>query len=145
MSKHISGYIIDPDTKTIESIKLATHKESGTIQISTREIASMIGCAMLDFLQLDERHAIFLDDEGLREDRTEQAFTDISGIDGIEPHLAGKLVIVGWNAKTDNYLDASMTPEEIAARIRFFRGTVRNMRLIETEDRLLVRPMIDVA
>lgn len=97
----MKAYFIDPFTKTVSEVDLATHTEhdealgSGPV-IELKAFYQTMGCTLVDKVSLDNQHnAVFVDDEGLLKPVGEQAMFIIIDSTG-KPHvLAGKALVVG--------------------------------------------------
>lgn len=77
-----TAYLLDPDPDT--TIFRAFELPDG---ISFKPIHDLIGCRLIELVRFDERHSLFVDEEGLRDGLT--AFTIF---EGYPQPLAGKIV-----------------------------------------------------
>lgn len=77
------AYLLDPETTIFRAVELPTG-------ISFKPIYDLIGCRLIEVVRFDERHSLFVDEEGLHDGLT--AFTIF---EGYPQPLAGKLVLVG--------------------------------------------------
>ncbi|WP_137136978.1 DUF3846 domain-containing protein [Rhizobium sp. FKY42] len=81
MTRTSTLYLLDPHTETIQEVEVAA---SSAFSQSYR----LIGCNLVEVVPFDSKHALIIDEEGLRDGLT--AFTIF---DGYPQPLAGKIVI----------------------------------------------------
>ncbi len=78
-----TAYLLDPETTIFKPVELP-------VSMGIRPIYDLIDCRLLEGVRFDERHTLFVDEEGLKEGLT--AFTIF---EGYPQPLAGKIALVG--------------------------------------------------
>lgn len=83
-----TAYVLDPETTIFKPVALQ-------VDLGIRPLYEIIGCRLLEVVRIDERHSLFVDEEGLRDGLT--AFTIFEGFPQL---IAGKIVLVGGDGST---------------------------------------------
>ncbi|WP_234840036.1 DUF3846 domain-containing protein [Sinorhizobium meliloti] len=76
-----TAYVLDPETTIFKPVALQ-------VDLGIRPLYEIIGCRLLEVVRFDERHTLFVDEEGLQDGLT--AFTIFKGFP--QP-IAGKIVL----------------------------------------------------
>ncbi|MER9651432.1 DUF3846 domain-containing protein [Mesorhizobium sp. M0199] len=77
------GYLLDSETTLFRAVEFPAGN-------SYKPLYDLISCQMIEVVRLDERHSLFVDEEGLGDGLS--AFTIF---EGYPQPLAGKIVLVG--------------------------------------------------
>nr|WP_244425658.1 DUF3846 domain-containing protein [Sinorhizobium fredii] len=80
--------MLDPETTIFKPVELQ-------VDLGIRPLYAIIGCRLLEVVRFDERHTLFVDEEGLQDGLT--AFTIF---EGFPQPIAGKIVLVGGDGST---------------------------------------------
>ncbi|TIT20686.1 MAG: hypothetical protein E5W70_20280 [Mesorhizobium sp.] len=125
-----TAYLLDPDTTIFRAFELPDG-------ISFKPIHDLIGCRLIELVRFDERHSLFVDEEGLRDGLT--AFTIF---EGYPQPLAGKIVCesacrrsrVSFGSRLTRDLDVPSgggvgTARAIARAYRVFATNGRELQL----------------
>ena len=83
-----TAYVLDPETTIFKPVELQ-------VDLGIRPLYAIIGCRLLEVVRFDERHTLFVDEEGLQNGLT--AFTIF---EGFPQPIAGKIVLVGGDGST---------------------------------------------
>ncbi|MES0000949.1 DUF3846 domain-containing protein [Mesorhizobium sp. M0051] len=97
-----TGYLLDPETTIFRAVEFPAGN-------SYKPLHDLIGCRMTEVVRFDERHSLFVDEEGLREGLS--AFTIF---EGYPQPLAGKIVLVGGDG-CELYASPLISVEDAAA------------------------------
>lgn len=103
-----TAYLLDPETTIFRTVELPGG-------ISFKPIYDLIGCRLIELVRFDERHSLFVDEEGLRDELT--AFTIF---EGYPQPLAGKIVLVGGDGR-EPYTSPLISLEDAAAHFKCCR------------------------
>ncbi|RVL80278.1 hypothetical protein CN140_20250 [Sinorhizobium meliloti] len=76
-----TAYVLDPETTIFKPVALQ-------VDLGIRPLYEIIGCRLLEVERFDERHTLFVDEEGLQDGLT--AFTIF---EGFPQPIAGKIVL----------------------------------------------------
>ncbi|MBB4590417.1 hypothetical protein GGE50_006349 [Rhizobium leguminosarum] len=106
-----TAYLLDPETTLFRPVKL----QDG---ISFKPLYELIGCRLIEVVRFDEKHSLFVDEEGLRDGLT--AFTLF---EGYPQPLAGKLVLVGGDG-SEPYTSPLISIEDASAYFTCCRPVV---------------------
>ncbi|RVI80488.1 protein psiB [Sinorhizobium meliloti] len=82
-----TAYVLDPET-IFKPVALQ-------VDLAIRPLYEIIGCRLLEVVRFNERHTLFVDEEGLQDGLT--AFTIF---EGFPQPIAGKIVLVGGDGST---------------------------------------------
>ncbi|WP_234841132.1 DUF3846 domain-containing protein [Sinorhizobium meliloti] len=82
-----TAYVLDPET-IFKPVALQ-------VDLGIRPLYEIIGCRLLEVVRFNERHTLFVDEEGLQDGLT--AFTIF---EGFPQPIAGKIVLVGGDGST---------------------------------------------
>ena len=100
------GFLIDPYTGTITE----------TIIDSTKgldDYYSQLGCRSFDIANIDPNNDVYIDDEGMFNN------TMFFSIEGYYQPLAGKGIVMGFEAETGESISTSLTLDEVKAKVKF--------------------------
>lgn len=101
-------YLLDPETTLFCAVTLPRG-------ISFKPIYELIGCRLIELVRFDERHSLFVDEEGLHDGLT--AFTIF---EGYPQPLAGKIALVGGDGG-EPYTSPLISLEDAAAHFKCCR------------------------
>ena len=101
-----NGFLIDPYTGTITPTLIDTTK-------GLEDYYSQLECRSFDIANIDDKNDVYIDDEGLFNN------TMFFTIEGYYQPLAGKGIIMGFDAETGNTIGTSLTLEEVKAKVMF--------------------------
>lgn len=101
--KEYKGILINPEAKTIEEIQI---KED-----VLKSLYEIIGCELVECIRLDNKNALWVDEEGF--------YNSAFGFDliGYSP-LSGKGVILGYDHNGDKS-DTTLSIETVTTKIKF--------------------------
>lgn len=85
MGKSAIIYLLDPDTTIFRPMTVPT-------DTGFKPIYQQIGCRLVDLVRFDDRHYLFVDEDGLSE-----GMTSFTIFDGYPQPLAGKIVLAGMD------------------------------------------------
>ncbi|MER8374521.1 protein psiB [Mesorhizobium sp. M1406] len=106
-----TGYLLDPETSIFRAVEFPAGN-------SYKPLYDLIGCRMIEVVRFDERHSLFVDEEGLRDGLS--AFTILE----IYPQpLAGKIVLVDGDG-SEPYASPLISLEDAAACFKCCRPVV---------------------
>ncbi|MDG4674758.1 DUF3846 domain-containing protein [Shinella sp. 838] len=106
--KTTKAYLVEP---LIGTIRIVAIPEENRLAV----IRNLIGCDLIDMVQINETLAIVVDDNGLQE-----ALPCVTQLHGYPSPLAGNLLIIG----TDEYgetVDVTTEIEDVASRLAIVR------------------------
>lgn len=103
-----TAYMLDPETTIFRPVELQ-------VDMGIRPIYSLIGCHLLEVVRFDERHTLFVDEEGLRDGLT--AFTIF---EGFPQPIAGRIVLVGGDGSAP-YTSPLISLEDAAKHFKCCR------------------------
>ncbi|MCA1441907.1 protein psiB [Ensifer sp. IC4062] len=103
-----TAYVLDPETTIFKPIELQ-------VDLGIRPLYAIIGCRLLEVVRFDERHTLFVDEEGLQDGLT--AFTIF---EGFPQPIAGKIVLVGGDGSTP-YTSPLISLEDAAKHFKCCR------------------------
>lgn len=103
-----TAYLLDPETTIFKPVELP-------VSTGIRPIYELIGCRLLEVVRFDERHTLFVDEEGLHEGLT--AFTIF---EGFPQPIAGKIVLVGGDGR-EPYTSPLISLEDAAKHFKCCR------------------------
>ncbi|WP_037461953.1 DUF3846 domain-containing protein [Sinorhizobium fredii] len=101
-------YLLDPETTIFRAVTLPNG-------ISFKPLYDLLGCRLIELVRFDERHSLFVDEEGLTDGLT--AFTIF---DGYPQPLAGKIALVGGDGR-EPYTSPLISLEDAAEHFKCCR------------------------
>ncbi|TIL49625.1 protein psiB [Mesorhizobium sp.] len=103
-----TAYLLDPETTIFRALEFPAGN-------SYKPLYDLISCQMIEVVRFDERHTLFVDEEGLRDGLT--AFTIF---EGYPQPLAGKIILVGGDGSAP-YASPLISVEDAAAYFKCCR------------------------
>lgn len=147
----VAAILIDPDQRTIAQIRLPVvppakdASEECTNTIPLEDIYARLDCRAFGAFAMPgcEANSVFYNDEMLEADGRQVAFFQLG--EGWEP-IAGRCLVVGFDALKHEYRDAVTTVEQLAAVVIWTRRIVRDYQVTKTQDGIRidrVAPIVD--
>jgi hypothetical protein len=112
-----NGFLINPYTGTITPTLIDTTK-------GLEDYYSQLECRSFDIANIDPNNDVYIDDEGMFNN------TMFFSIEGYYQPLAGKGIVMGFDAETGNTIGTSLTLEEVKAKVKF-HTIVEVMSMVE--------------
>ncbi|WFU50217.1 DUF3846 domain-containing protein [Sinorhizobium terangae] len=110
--KTTKAYLVEPLSGTIRVVSIPQENRLAVMR-------SLIGCNRIDFVRMDDRLAVVVDDNGLN-----GTLPCLTRLDGYPSPLAGNLLIIGTDENGDP-IDVAAGIDEIAGRFTIVRPVLR--------------------
>ena len=114
----MKAILIDVVNREIKEIDINNENEAHILV----DLYKIIGCEMVEAVDVNENHTIFVDEEGLLTLRTDSQFFQW----GDNDPLVGNGVIVGIDLETGNVIPCTMEVEDVKEMVTFW-----NLREVE--------------